>query len=480
MATGVVQQAAIPNDWQAEATNIARQRAYAEALMQQGLAPQGDTKMVGPLAVKNPLTAGFAQLAKAYLGRKGTEDADAKMTALGGRFRDAQAEALLKFNNLTTGTPGKPEQLEVGPSTDEPGQPGIPATPAIPPNSRAASQFAAASQFPVVQAMGAAQAAAYAKLLEGGARNATTPSVIAAADSGGDINKLVGKQDVVVDQGIPLGIDKNTPTGQPTVKRIGAPWQDTTVKGADGKDLPAQTNPLTGMTDVKDKGVRVTTNVDTKGSSALAQNLGKQSAEDFTVIAKAGRDAPTMYQTSDRIEKLAETAGTGITAQPKMWADKILAAFNASSGTKAASLEQLTTDLRSSTLKMAKSMPGSLSDKDVEFLTGATGSIASEPATLIRVARIAKIAAVNAYLLHQDAFNSMATADGVTPQMLSPYKPITFPIRMSGDWVGDNMDGLAPGQTPQLRYKESGPAPAAAAPAAGGVDFSALPKRGAR
>jgi hypothetical protein len=434
MATGVVQQAAQLDPYAQEAAQISRNRAYAEALLAQSLKPAGPTEMVSGIALRRSPLEGLGKLAGAYFGRKGMEEADTATGQLGERYRTAQAQALREFNKLRFGSPETAVPGALTPNDDE-GNPHPPiVTPGQAGNPQVATQFAAASPFAAVQTIGKDLAEQYGKLLAAGAREATVPSLAAAANSG-NIGDLRGKQSVSFPEGVPVSVNPHTPTGVPAVQTIGNGWTPTTVTSADGKTLPAQQNSTTKKIDVLDKGVKVTTNVDTKGETALATNLAKNAAEDYQNIAKAGREAPVVYNTADRIEKLSKQIEPGLLAQPKMWADKFLAEFRASTGQKAATAEQITMGLKESALSLARQMKGALSDKDVMFLTSISGSIASEPETLMQVAHLAKVAAVNASILHQDAFSTMATSPGVTPGILAPTKPVFFPWQLSDKYA---------------------------------------------
>ncbi|MDO8703392.1 MAG: hypothetical protein Q7J84_00450, partial [Sulfuricaulis sp.] len=58
-------------DYAAEQEDIARRRAFAQAMQQQGAQPMGPTETVGGWAVKRSPLEGMAKMLQAYSGRKG-------------------------------------------------------------------------------------------------------------------------------------------------------------------------------------------------------------------------------------------------------------------------------------------------------------------------------------------------------------------------------------------------------------------------
>lgn len=97
--------------YDARQQELDQQRAYAEALRQQGLeAPQG--QMAGRVFVGPSWTQGLAQMLKAYGGRKGVEMANEKSQSLAKERAQAMADALKGY-----GAGGDPAALLENPDT---------------------------------------------------------------------------------------------------------------------------------------------------------------------------------------------------------------------------------------------------------------------------------------------------------------------------------------------------------------------------
>ncbi len=103
----------LPPDMEQEQADIARQRAYAQLLQQQGMsAPQG--QMVGDRYVAPHATQYLAQLLNSYAGNKKMEQADARSKALAEQLSGRRKSWL---DSMPQATPGQAVDLQ-GPTPD--------------------------------------------------------------------------------------------------------------------------------------------------------------------------------------------------------------------------------------------------------------------------------------------------------------------------------------------------------------------------
>lgn len=93
----------------AQMLGLKRKRSVADALMQQALSPlKADRVAPGGLAVPISPWEGIAQLAKAYMGKKGLDDLDAKQGELTRQNQAKVTESLLGYERRRSGTPEAP------------------------------------------------------------------------------------------------------------------------------------------------------------------------------------------------------------------------------------------------------------------------------------------------------------------------------------------------------------------------------------
>ena len=102
------------SDYAAEQEDIARRRAYAQALQQQGQQPMGPTETVGGWAVKQSPLSGLAKMLQAYGGRKGQEEATERLKALQERQRGDRSSDLTALAAMLRGDPGGPQDTGGG------------------------------------------------------------------------------------------------------------------------------------------------------------------------------------------------------------------------------------------------------------------------------------------------------------------------------------------------------------------------------
>ena len=124
------------SDYAAEQEDIARRRAYAQALQQQGQQPMGPTETVGGWAVKQSPLSGLAKMLQAYGGRKGQEEATERQKALGERYKSDYQRMIDKGLGELHGTPAQENAAVDDPAAGQYAPAST--TPAVPPNPRAA------------------------------------------------------------------------------------------------------------------------------------------------------------------------------------------------------------------------------------------------------------------------------------------------------------------------------------------------------
>ena len=98
-------------EYGAEAADIERRRAYAQALQQQGAQPIGPTEMAGGWAVRKSPLEGLAKMLQAYGGRKGQEAATEEQKALGQRYQSELARTLMQAQQAGAGSPAVPSTM---------------------------------------------------------------------------------------------------------------------------------------------------------------------------------------------------------------------------------------------------------------------------------------------------------------------------------------------------------------------------------
>src|SRR5687767_7312921 len=84
-------------DYESEASEIAKKRAIAEAMMAQAMAPGGGTEMVGDRAVKKSPLEGLNRILQAYLGARGLNDSKEGSQKLSAQKQKDLTEGLERF-----------------------------------------------------------------------------------------------------------------------------------------------------------------------------------------------------------------------------------------------------------------------------------------------------------------------------------------------------------------------------------------------
>jgi hypothetical protein len=136
----------MPSDIGADAQRIARKRAVAEAMMKQAMTP------IAAQSAPVSWTQGAAQLMNAYLGSKGSKQADVDTTALVDRYQQGLASEVQRIAAIRQGTPTNETIMDEQANGGE----GAMSTITTPGqgNPRAAIEAALLSQYPQVRQMG--------------------------------------------------------------------------------------------------------------------------------------------------------------------------------------------------------------------------------------------------------------------------------------------------------------------------------------
>lgn len=96
----------VANQYEEEAKQIERRRAFAEALRQQGMQQQAP-RMVGGVRQQSSILDGLNQMLQAYSGRQGVEQADQATQDLAARRQAALKETLRGYSDALQGKPAQ-------------------------------------------------------------------------------------------------------------------------------------------------------------------------------------------------------------------------------------------------------------------------------------------------------------------------------------------------------------------------------------
>lgn len=129
----------LPPEMAAEAMGLTRRQAIMQALLQQSMQPQASPTNKGRIESKASFLAPLAQMAQAYIGSKGMQDADAAAGDISARRQQAVADAMSGYERTKAGAPAQNIPYAQGMTADEEGNPMPPAVKdAVAGNPRAA------------------------------------------------------------------------------------------------------------------------------------------------------------------------------------------------------------------------------------------------------------------------------------------------------------------------------------------------------
>ena len=315
-----------PSDFATEQANVDRQRKMAELLLAKSQQPGPQGQMIGNTFVAPSWTQSLSQALNGPLGQFKMNKADEKSKDIATRQRQAYADELRKFGELSAGTP---EQTiaPLTPNDDEGNAMPSAVKPAMPGDRKAALAMALGAQNPALQKYGMEQMmpkdAKWEKIElpnpDGSKRvgfvNVASPDPISTFQGGGVAPvKLEG----VNTGGNTTFVNPFAPKadGAPTVAATGNPYKDNLVAGLDGKPIPNA--PMVQVKkDIAAAG-KPQISVDARNyntqESEQSKAYGKQLGEMRGVITQAGFDAPKKIAQLDRMEQLLAGVDGGAAA----------------------------------------------------------------------------------------------------------------------------------------------------------------------
>lgn len=144
----------LPPELAAEGKSIENRRRVAQLLMQQGMQPVRSVNQRSPVS----WTQGLAQVANAYFGRQGMNEADQADSALGKKYQQGLGDEVKRIAALRQGQTIMPDPQEIEQAND---QGTAEPRPSSTGNPRAAIEAAMVSQYAPVRQMGALEHKTY-------------------------------------------------------------------------------------------------------------------------------------------------------------------------------------------------------------------------------------------------------------------------------------------------------------------------------
>lgn len=385
----------------AQASALARKQKLMQALQAQG--PQ--------ISGRHGLAQALMHIGTAYLD-KGTSDRYAQEEAqieaqrnavrqqnlgaymdmregrAGGTLNDMQAAELMQ-NNDPTAVNALPEPVKANP--------------------REAIVRAMASRDPTLQAIGQAD---FAQLGKRGAKDYEDREV------GGKVVRTYADGRTQI-----LG-DFSKPEGK---------WEQTTIKGADGREIAAQKNTVTGEVRAIDKApvVNVKNHVNTGGEveTEASKATGKMLPTKIEEASARGEKALNAIDTAERITALLQDPDviTGFGADQLAGIAAIGAKLGAVGPDAAAKTQELVNQLSQRVLEEQQLLKGPTSDKDILFLRdAAAGKITYTKQALERIAGISKALSFNEYMRANKLYKSAASIPGgAAPASMIPFPELS-------------------------------------------------------
>lgn len=376
----------------------------------------------------------LAKLATAYVLRNGGKNLDAETATNRDQYNSELGGALNGYLAQREGTPGESmstEQADQLLNQDQDVQLADP----VKGNPRAAILSAMASKFPELQQIGKAEFAQLGKK-PGFKDHLTQDGTLVRVSDGGEVQQL-GNFAKPKDQ-------------------YSDPYEMNTVGG--GKIL-VKRNLATNDVEPVDKGVKVTTNVDTTGNKEAL----KKTADVLEGARSEQLTGIKLMEGAQRIDALANDPEvvTGFGAGPLAGLQNAAAKLGFTGNDGAAKTQALMSEFAAQTLEASKNLKGSISDKDLPFLREASGgNMNYTPEAIKHLAGLAKAVAHNQMINGRKQWESASTVEGAD-QIVKLYPQPEF-----GQW---EMDGrFEPTAGGRVRYNGSLPgvngAPAAGSP----------------
>lgn len=376
----------LPPEYQAP-IDLASMRAQLAQAMMQRYAKPAQGQMVGKHYVKSNPLQHLANALGTHWQQQGMESAVKEAGTLKAKAgADLQAERQSIIEALSP-TPGPVLSTGVGEALPGPDVPGDP---------RKAEQLALAAKFPGNRDLAKVLMDQRMKLFEAGAKGATNLSTVAAAQAGGDVNQLEGAYSG--------GVTERTIAGKPAALTRDPKDGSVKVQFAP-RDFSVSATASTGGK-VEETGVK----------HSLSQ------VEKSTTGAEGA--VKSLRSIQEALGALDQGAKTGITQPFQQVVRKLFEDFGIKAGAEAN--DTLTSRLKQQVIDKAGGLGRAISDKDVQFMSEAGGSLATNPMALRRILAINAAMDMMAIEKHNQRITAMMKA---YPQLEASLQGDLLPIR---------------------------------------------------
>lgn len=338
---------ALPPEYQAPIDAAGLRAKLAQAMMQQYMRPvQG--QMVGKHYVRtNPLQH-LTNILGQYWQRQGIESAGQEVSATRTRAGAAQQSERDAIIQALRGR----EEPSLGADTGEaPSGPRI-----IPGDPQEAERLALGARFPGNQDLAKVLMEQRMKLFEGGAKGATNPSVVAAAQAGGDVSKLQGAWGG--------GITEQNIGGKPAAVTYDPKSNEPEVKFAP-RDIKVSATASTGGKLYEAGGKFALEQIDKSLPNAQAARVSLTSIQEALGALDAGAQAGITQPVQQIVRKLASDFGIN--------------------GAAPDANDRLAAVLKKRVIDRAGGLGRQISDADRKFLEAASGDVMTDPIALRRI-----------------------------------------------------------------------------------------------
>lgn len=385
----------------AEQEALKRRRALMDAMQQQN--------MQGQITGNTGLGQALAKLGTAYVLKNGQNKVDAESVANRDRYNTELASGLQTYLNQRNGTPeGTMSDQQANDLMNNDQAPEL--TPAQPGDPRKAVMGAMTSKFPELQNLGKAEFAQLGKQENDYKEHVTQDGTIVRTYANGrtqNMGNFAKPKDKFTD---PYSIQG--PSGPILVKR----------------------NLATNEVEPVDKGVKVTTNVDTKGKGEFAKKMGEIQAKTIDDSYQKAKSASAAIDAIGNAEQDVQSGiKSGITANVNLGLAKLGKAFGLGDDPAIAGTESFRANMARETLNLVKGLGAgtSISNADRDFAEKASGgSITLDDQAIVRLMKIAKTAAANVLLSHNRLLGKAKTAN---PDMADELDVMDVPLTVDGD-----------------------------------------------
>jgi hypothetical protein len=426
----------------AEQQALQRRRALMDAMTQQN--------MQSPIVGNTGLGQALAKLGTAYVLKNGQSNVDSQSAANRDRYNSELASGLQTYLNQRNGSPER-KSMSTAEANDLMTNDVAPNMNAQPGNPRAAILGAMTSKFPELQSIGKAEFAQLGKTETNYKEHLTQDGTLVRTYPD-------GRTQVVGNFAKPK--DKFTD-----------PY---TIKGGGGRDILVKRNLVTNEVEPVDKGVNVTTNVDTTGNKEALKKVGD--------VLESSRNAQIQSiqarQSSEQLLALAKDPEviTGFGAGPLGGLQALSAKLGFTGEDAAAKTQALVSTIAAQTLEASKELKGAISEKEKPFLEQAkAGSMNYTPQALQHLANLSMAVAHNTSIRARQQWESASRVTGAN-EIAKMYPQPELGSWEPGPEFASNPDGTIrynPGLTPA----DANGRPQPAAPVQGTPSHAPLDKR---